>query len=64
MRIQVIASDDLVAKVDKYADMMGVSRSALCSVLIGQGIMGYEKSVELFDKFGGDLVSELSKKTK
>lgn len=64
MRIQVIASDELVAKVDKYADMMGVSRSALCSVLIGQGIMGYEKGVELFEKLGANVNADLFKSPK
>lgn len=64
MRIQVIASDEMVAKVDKYANMMGVSRSALCSILIGQGIMGYEKSIDIFEKVGIDMTEQLTKAIK
>lgn len=42
MRVQVNLSEEMVENVDKYAKQMGVSRSALCSILIGQGIMSYE----------------------
>lgn len=42
MRVQVNVSDDLVKKIDEYAKIMGVSRSALCSVWIGQIVMCYE----------------------
>ena len=62
MRVQVNLSDEMVAKVDSYAHMMGVSRSALCSVLVGQGIMGYDKSMDLMtvlgDKLGESLLAE------
>lgn len=44
MRIQINLSEDMVSKVDSYASRMGVSRSALCSVFIGQGIMSYENA--------------------
>lgn len=56
MRVQVNLSDDMVSKVDNYAKMMGVSRSALCSMLIGQGIMSYDKGIELISKFGNDYL--------
>lgn len=62
MRIQVNLSDEMVAKVDAYASKMGVSRSALCSMLVGQGIMGYDKSMDLLtllgDKLGDGLLAE------
>ena len=47
MKVQVIMSDEQVARIDEYAKKMSVSRSALCSMLIGQGIMGFDKSFEL-----------------
>lgn len=47
MRIQVIMSDDMVKKVDAYADQIGVSRSSLCATLIGQGIMGFDKAYQI-----------------
>lgn len=62
MRVQVNLSDEMVEKVDFYAKQMGVSRSALCSMLIGQGIMSYNKSFDIFSSIGnliGDsLLSE------
>lgn len=62
MRIQVNLSDEMVSKVDSYATKMGVSRSALCSMLVGQGIMGYDKSMDLIsvlgDKLGDSLLAE------
>lgn len=62
MRVQVNLSDEMVSKVDAYASKMGVSRSALCSMLVGQGIMGYDKSMDLIgilgDKLGDSLLAE------
>lgn len=49
MRVQVNISDIMVERIDKYAQMMGVSRSALCSMLIGQGIMGFDKAFDIMD---------------
>lgn len=62
MRVQVNLSDEMVTNVDKYAKSMGVSRSALCSMLIGQGIMSYDKSMDILtllgDKLGDILLVE------
>lgn len=62
MRVQINLSDEMVEKVDSYAAKMGVSRSALCSMLVGQGIMGYDKSMDLLnilgDKLGDNLLAE------
>lgn len=55
MRIQVNVNDDLVKQIDEYADMMGVSRSALCSTFIGQGVLGYNKSFKIIDDLGQKL---------
>ena len=62
MRVQVNLSDEMVGKVDAYARKMGVSRSALCSMLVGQGIMNYDKSMDILtligDKVGDTLLAE------
>lgn len=62
MRVQVNLSDEMVEKVDVYAKKMGVSRSALCSMLVGQGIMSYDKSMDIIsvlgDKLGDSLLAE------
>lgn len=73
MRLQVNANEQMVAKLDKYAEMMAVSRSALCSMLIGQGLMGLDKSCGILSDLGerlGDALmaekamAELGKETK
>ena len=62
MRCQVNLSNEMVERVDFYAKKMGVSRSSLCSMLVGQGIMGYDKSMDVIsligDKLGDSLLSE------
>ena len=62
MRVQVSLSDEMVERVDFYAKKMGVSRSALCSMLVGQGFMGYDKSMDVIsligDKLGDSLLAE------
>lgn len=47
MRVQVNVSDEMVSEIDRYAKEMGVSRSALCSIFIGQGIMEYNKNTKI-----------------
>lgn len=44
-RIQVSLGDSTLLLVDRYAEAMGVTRSALCAVLIGQGLMNYNPSI-------------------
>lgn len=55
MRLQVNANDQMVAKLDKYAEMMAVSRSALCGMLIGQGLMGLDRSCGILNDLGERL---------
>lgn len=50
MKVQVNLSDELVAKIDKFAKSMGVSRSALCGVWIGQTVMSMERTIEAGQK--------------
>ena len=61
MRVQVNLSDEMVEKVEMYSKKMGVSRSALCSLLIGQGIMGFDKSNDILEKLGKELAVRLDK---
>ena len=44
-RIQISLGNETLALVDRYADAIGVSRSALCSVLIAQGLMNYNPAL-------------------
>lgn len=62
MRVQVNLSDEMVERVDAYASKIGVNRSALCAVLVGQGVMAFDKSMDLLsnigDKVGDSLLAE------
>jgi len=49
MKVQVNVNDELVARIDYYAKKMGVSRSSLCSMFIGQSVMTYDKSFDILD---------------
>lgn len=55
MKLQVSANDQMVEKIDFYAGLMSVSRSALCAMLIGQGLMGLDKAREVVDHMVPDL---------
>ena len=57
MRIQVNLSDNMVKRVDALAEDMGVSRSAFCSLIIGQYVMNYEKSVDVLKSVGLQLAN-------
>lgn len=64
MRVQVNLSDDLVKKIDGYAKVMGVSRSALCSVWIGQSAMSYEQSLAVVKQMGDKIGNKLEQALK
>lgn len=50
MRVQVTLNDDFTAKVDEYAAKFGMSRSALCAMLIGLGVASFETAFTSLDK--------------
>lgn len=62
MKVQVLMSEEMVERVDYYAKKMGVSRSAFCSMSIGNAIMSYDKSMDILsligDKIGDSLLAE------
>lgn len=58
-RIAVKVSDELVARIDRAANSLGITRSAFCGFLLGQGIYNYEKSYELLDKLGDNISDDL-----
>lgn len=47
MRVQVNLEDGMVKRVDTIAKEYGVSRSALCSVFIGQMVNNTEKGFDM-----------------
>lgn len=56
MKLQVTVSDDMAKRIDRISDMMGVTRSSLCAVLIGQGIMSYEKGLQQIERAGDAVI--------
>lgn len=61
MRLQVAVSDEMCERIDSYAKMMGISRSALCSMFIGQGIMAFDKAQTIMSDVGINLSEQLKK---
>lgn len=55
-KIQVFIADDLLNKIDCYADKMGVSRSAFCAVMLGQTVMSLDNAVTLSNKLALDII--------
>lgn len=48
MRVQVNLSEEMNKKAESYAKQFGVSKSQLCSMIIGQGLLSYDKSFDMF----------------
>lgn len=42
MKLQVLVSDDMVARIDKLAEYIGTSRSSLCATIIGKSLPEWE----------------------
>lgn len=57
IKMQITASEEMVQKIDKIAKSMGVSRSSLCLVWIGQGLATYEASLKSLDRVSDDIMS-------
>lgn len=68
MRIQVSMSDSMVERLDKIADEMGVSRSALCTTFIGQAVLAHEKTYSFVQdalvQMGNQAIKSETKKPK
>ena len=63
MRIQVNLSEEMVQRVDAYAKMMGVSRSAFCSMMVGQSVMNLDKVYDNLESIMYNLpINDIDKK--
>lgn len=61
MRVQVNIDDCMVQKIDMYAHRYGVTRSALCSVAVGQYIDNLESAKDVLNKMGQQLSESIIK---
>lgn len=57
-RLQVIMSEELKEKLEKYCNLTGVSMSGLCNVFIANGLMGYEKAMEMMDGYSDKIAKK------
>lgn len=68
MRLQVNINDAMMEKLDKYCDLLSVSRSALSCMLIGQGLAQMDKtfiiSEEVYREIGLNLKEQISEEMK
>jgi predicted transcriptional regulator len=62
MKLQISVNDEMVHKIDTLAKALGVSRSALCAIWIGQGLMGFNQAQELVKELGPKIVEQEAKK--
>lgn len=60
MKVQVLMSDELVKRIDTIANAYGVSRSSYCAMLIGQGILATERSLDILDKMSLELTGHIA----
>lgn len=63
MRVNISMDEQLVEKLDTYADSMYMSRSALIAYFCSQGLFGMDKSIEILKgavKVTNDLSGEIS----
>lgn len=61
MKVQVHLNDDIVKKIDEYAKSIGVSRSAVCAIWIGQAVLGVDKATEILKHVGDDVAKTIAK---
>lgn len=59
MRLQIGISDEMSDRLTSLADRMGVTRSALCAMLLGQGALSLEKSLSFVSNMGFDDFKKL-----
>lgn len=62
LKLQVSVSDDLGRRIDAVAEKYGCTRSALCSVLLGQSIAAAEKAFSVADDLAEKMLAEDAKK--
>ena len=57
-RMYVTVSKDMMKRIDEYRAKMGLTRSAFCSFLIGQGVLSMDKAQGLIDAIGERLTAD------
>ena len=61
MKLQININDDIVERIDEQAHALGVTRSALCAMWIGQGLRTMEANNDLTKAMSAELSQVLVK---
>lgn len=59
-RLMVSLSDEMLARVEFYANLFGIPKSSVCTMFIGQSVISLDKSYSLLDGALKDIQPELS----
>ena len=59
-RIYVTVSSDMASRIDFYREKMGLSRSAFCAYIVGQGVMNMDKAMGVIDQMGNAMASKVA----
>ena len=57
-RLTINVSEEMIKKLDRYAELMGTPRGSLCTMLIGQGVLQYEQGTRI----ATDVMREIGSK--
>lgn len=61
VRLQISVSDSLAADIDKYAEKVGVSRNALCAMLLHNSILDYNYKIQQIDESAKEELYNMQK---
>ena len=50
MKLYLNINDEMMERIEYYAKKMGTTKSAMCSMLIGQSIMSFDKTFEALNE--------------
>lgn len=61
-RVYVTFSNDMLRQIRLYADSMGVTVSAFISMVVGEKIMAYNKTIDIVKELGLTTLQEPAKR--
>ena len=59
-RINISLSDEMLERLDHYSALFGIPRASMCTMLIGQGIFAWDKSLSLSEEMTQQVNSRLA----
>lgn len=59
-KLQININDDIVARIDRQAHLLGVTRSALCAVWLGEALINQEAKMNMTQEYSKTLVKATS----